>query len=125
MSVRHLLKAASDAGITLGVDGPDLMVEASDTIPEPLIVELRRHKPEILAVLKAGKISSTHFSDLWETEADYARALIRYAEQDGLGLTVKDGRLVISIGSKSDPDLLGELRNNRAAVIAQLPYQKR
>jgi len=28
------------------------------------------------------------YSDLYEIEADYARALIRYAWQDGLSLTV-------------------------------------
>jgi len=62
----------------------------------------------------------THFSDLYETEADYARALIRYARQDGLGLTVKDGRLVIAIGSESEADLLGELRAHEGAVTACL-----
>jgi hypothetical protein len=48
--------------------------------------------------------------DLYETEADYAQRLIVYAKQDGLSLTVKAGQLVIAIGTKSDADLLGELR---------------
>jgi hypothetical protein len=120
MSVRQVLEAAARAGISVTIDGPDLVVEATGDIPEPLIVELRRQKPEILAALKASKKSSARVSDLWETETDYARALIRYARQDDLGLTIKNGRLVISIGSKSDADLLGELRKHEAAVIACL-----
>jgi hypothetical protein len=124
MSGRKLIKAAFDAGLSLTVDGPDLVVEAIGDIPEPLIDELRRHKPEILAVLKAGKKSSARFSDLWETETDYARALIRYARQDSPGLTIKDGRLVIAIGSKSDADLLGELRAHESLVIEALAAQE-
>ena len=64
-----------------------------------------------------GAKPSARFSALYETVADYARALIRYAWKDGLGLTIKDGRLVISIGSKSDGDLLGELRAHETAVM--------
>jgi hypothetical protein len=71
------------------------------------------------AALAAGPLPA-RFSDLYETEADYARALVRYACQDGLGLSVQAGRLIISIGSKSDADLLGELRARESAVIACL-----
>jgi hypothetical protein len=60
------------------------------------------------------------FSDLWETEGDYARALIRYAGQGGLSLIVHDGRLIIAVDRKSDPDLLGELRAYEHAVMAVL-----
>jgi hypothetical protein len=64
-----------------------------------------------------GGPEATRFSDLYATEADYARALIRYARQDGLTLEIRDHRLVISIGSKSDGDLLGELRAHETAVM--------
>jgi hypothetical protein len=60
------------------------------------------------------------FSDLYETEADYAKALIRYARQDGLSLTIKDERLIIGIGAKSDAGLLGELRKHERTVIEAL-----
>jgi hypothetical protein len=71
---------------------------------------------------EVSKVSEvpTRFSDLYDTEQDYARALIRYAGQDGLSLTVKDERLIIAISSKSDPDLLGELRTYEHAVIEAL-----
>jgi hypothetical protein len=111
MSVHQVLQAASDAGITLRIDGPDLVVGADNHIPEALLAELREHKPEVIAAF------TTRFSDLYETEQDYARALLRYAEQDGLSLTAKDGRLVIAVSSKSDADLLSEIRAYESAVI--------
>jgi hypothetical protein len=36
----------------------------------------------------------------------------------GIELTVKDDRLIIAVGSKSDANLLGELRAHEAAVVA-------
>ena len=60
------------------------------------------------------------FSCLYESELDYAEALVRYGGQDGLELTVRNGRLMIGVGSKSGADLLGELRAHEAAVIACL-----
>ena len=46
--------------------------------------------------------------------------MLRYAEQDGLSLTAKDGRLVIAVSSKSDADLLSEIRAYESAVIKAL-----
>jgi hypothetical protein len=63
---------------------------------------------------------SACFSDLYATEADYAETLIRYAKQDRLGLTLRNGWLVIGVGSKSDTDLLAELRVHEGAVIKSL-----
>jgi hypothetical protein len=118
MSVHQVLKAASNAGITLRVDGPDLVVESDNDVPEALLDELRRCKPQLIATLTDAL--PPRFSDLYETEQDYARALLRYAEQDRLSLTTKDGRLVIAVSSKSDADLLSEIRAHDGAVIEAL-----
>jgi hypothetical protein len=98
-----------------------LALEAAGEIPRNIIDEFRRSKAEILNLLRpVPHLEAARFSDLYENEADYARALIRYARHDGLGLTIKDARLVISIGSKSDTDLLGKLRAHEYAVIEAL-----
>jgi hypothetical protein len=107
MSARQLIDTAAKAGLSVMVDGPDLVVEADGQIPEALLADLRSHKPELIAELARtgappANEAPARFSDLYETEADYARALLRYARQDGLSLTVEDGQLVISIGLKSD-----------------------
>jgi hypothetical protein len=60
------------------------------------------------------------FSCLYESELDYAKVLVRYAQQDGLELTVRNGRLMIGVGSKSGANLLGELRLHESIVIACL-----
>jgi hypothetical protein len=57
---------------------------------------------------------------LHRTEADCAQALIRYARQDGLALSMKSGRLIIGDGDKRDEDLIGELIRHEAAVLACL-----
>jgi hypothetical protein len=121
MSARHLIKAAGRAGLLLIVEGQNLVVEVDGNPPEALMAELRRHKPEILRLLRdPPPEQAPAFSDLYETQADYARRLIIYAKQDGLSLTVNAGRLVIAIGTKNDADLLGELRAHETAVIACL-----
>jgi hypothetical protein len=120
MSARQLIDVARKAGLSLIIDGRDLVVEADGSLPEPLIAELRRHKPDVIAALTESVAASAPFSGLYATEADYARRLLAYARQDGLSLTVKDGRLIIAIGSKSDVNLVGDLRAHESAVIEAL-----
>jgi hypothetical protein len=117
MNARHLIEAAAKAGLSLTVEGPDLVVEADSPIPVSLLAELRRQKPKLIAALTETETAPLRFSELYATEADYARALIRYAQQDGLSLTVKDGGLVIAVTSKNDADLLSELRAHEGAII--------
>ena len=53
MSAAETLAAAQAAGVRLGLDGTDLLIE-SDREPEPHLLDaLRRAKPEILALLRA------------------------------------------------------------------------
>ncbi|HXW71997.1 MAG TPA: hypothetical protein VEK34_11230 [Methylocella sp.] len=52
MSARQLIERSSKAGLSITVDGPDLVVEADSHIPDDLLTELRDHKPEIIALLQ-------------------------------------------------------------------------
>ena len=54
MSATEALKVASDAGIKLRLDGADLVIEASARPPAPVLDLLSRHKPRIVALLRAG-----------------------------------------------------------------------
>ena len=52
MSAAEALKAARAAGIQLGIDGDDLVLEASTPPPPAVIDLLSRHKAEVVALLR-------------------------------------------------------------------------
>jgi hypothetical protein len=51
MNAAHLLKNARAAGLSLEIDGENLIVEADRDLPAELIAELREHKTELMAIL--------------------------------------------------------------------------
>jgi len=51
MRAARLLVAARAAGLSLQIDGENLIVEADRDLPAELIAELREHKAELMAVL--------------------------------------------------------------------------
>ena len=53
MSARALLDAAAAEGLTLGVEGGNLVIETDRDPPAELLAELREHKGELLALLLA------------------------------------------------------------------------
>jgi hypothetical protein len=55
MSAAEALKAARAAGIQLGIDGDDLVLEASAPPPPALIDLLSRHKAGIVALMRPGR----------------------------------------------------------------------
>ena len=55
MSAAEALKAARAAGIQLGIDGDDLVLEASAPPPPAVIDLLSRHKAEIVALLRPAE----------------------------------------------------------------------
>jgi hypothetical protein len=61
MSAVEALKAARAAGIQIGIDGDDLVLEASAPPPPAVIDLLSRHKAGIVALLGPGR-------DGWSTE---------------------------------------------------------
>ena len=57
MSAVQALKAASAAGVRLGIDGKDLTLEA-DAAPPPSVIDLlTRHKADLIALLRIGRKS--------------------------------------------------------------------
>jgi hypothetical protein len=55
MSAAESLKAARAAGIYLGIDSDDLVLEASLLPPAAVLDALSRHKAEIMALLRSAK----------------------------------------------------------------------
>ena len=55
MSAAEALKAARAAGIELGLDGDDLVLEAASAPPAAVLDALSRHKAEIVALLRPGR----------------------------------------------------------------------
>jgi len=53
MSAAEALQAAQNAGVEIGIDGDDLVLEASAPPPAAILDLLSRHKAEVLAVLAA------------------------------------------------------------------------
>ena len=60
MSAAETLAAAQAAGVMLGVEGMDLLIEADYVPPPELLDALRRDKGEILALLRTRKIGEEH-----------------------------------------------------------------
>jgi hypothetical protein len=78
MSAAAALKAARDAGIELGIDGDDLLLEAVSEPPTATIEDLSRHKAEIIELLRPNK-------DSWSAEdwRLYFEERAAIAESDG------------------------------------------
>ena len=55
MNAVEALKAARAAGIQLGIDGDDLVLEASASPPPAVIDLLSRHKAEVVALLRPAE----------------------------------------------------------------------
>ena len=56
MSAAETLAAAQAAGVRLGLDGTDLLIESDHDPPPELLDALRRDKPEILALLRTREV---------------------------------------------------------------------
>jgi hypothetical protein len=55
MSAIETLKAARAAGVHLGIDGDDLVLEAASAPPTAVLDALSRHKAEIMALLRPAE----------------------------------------------------------------------
>jgi len=62
VSAAEALKAARDAGIELGIDGDDLVLEAPAPPSAVVLDLLSRHKAEVLAVLAANEHDNKVFA---------------------------------------------------------------
>ncbi|MDP8994922.1 MAG: hypothetical protein M3N07_08095, partial [Pseudomonadota bacterium] len=61
MSAAEALRAAWTAGVTVGVEGDDLVLQAAAPPPPAVLDALSRHKPAILALLRPA-------NDGWSSE---------------------------------------------------------
>jgi hypothetical protein len=51
MQAHQIFKALTDLGVTIRVDGTDLVVVPKSKVPDNLVSELRGHKAKLLALL--------------------------------------------------------------------------
>ena len=56
MTARSLLDAALAEGLSLDVAGEDLIIEADRDPPPALLAEFRRHKAEVIAIIKEDRV---------------------------------------------------------------------
>jgi len=63
MLVTELIRAVEQAGGHLEPDGDDLVVEAPEPLPEPIMTELRAHKSEVLIALAGQAARPTSGND--------------------------------------------------------------
>ena len=61
MSAADALRAARAAGVSVGIDGDDLVLQASAAPPPAVLDALLRHKPTIVALLRPA-------NDEWSAE---------------------------------------------------------
>jgi hypothetical protein len=55
MSAAAVLRAARAAGVKLAIDGNDLLLDAATMPPASVVNALRRHKAEVVAMLRSGR----------------------------------------------------------------------
>ncbi len=63
MLAADLIRAVEQAGGHLEPDGDDLVVEAPEPLPEPIMTELRAHKAEVLIALSGQTAKPTSEND--------------------------------------------------------------
>jgi hypothetical protein len=80
MSAAAVLRAARAAGIELAIDGNDLFLDAARVPPASVVDALRRHKAEVVAMLRPGR-------DGWSAE-DWQAFF-----DEGAGIMEFDGRV--------------------------------
>ncbi|MBV8629261.1 MAG: hypothetical protein JO371_15580, partial [Paraburkholderia sp.] len=76
MSAAEALKAARAAGIQLGIDGDDLVLEASAPPPPAVIDLLSRHKGGIVALLRPAEDGWS--ADDWQVFFDERAGIIEF-----------------------------------------------
>jgi hypothetical protein len=51
MSATEVLRVSTETGVRLSVEGANLVLDADTRPPDEILNALRRHKPEIIALL--------------------------------------------------------------------------
>jgi hypothetical protein len=144
---QRLIEDARAAGLSIEVDGDDLIVEADGDLPPELIAGLRQHKAEVVALLlpTPGR-SAVGESDalgepvvLRDGRRLYRFRAVETASSGDVGnlldrarwrgaVLVADGRELIVVEpwlSTLPPETLRKLSDNAAAVISVLIGESR
>jgi hypothetical protein len=85
MIARRLVEDARSAGLSLEVDGADLIVEADRNPPPALVAELRQHKAAVIAFL-SPHLSGAHSEPFEDVSVSRSETLIEPT------LLLRDGR---------------------------------
>jgi hypothetical protein len=74
MNIGEILRAAKDAGITIGIDGDDLVLKASAEPPREMLDLFASHKPGIMRWLRPGSDgwSIDEWQELFQKRASIA-----------------------------------------------------
>ena len=76
MSAAAVLRAARAAGVELAIDGNDLLLDAATVPPAPVVDALRRHKAEVVAMLRPGRDGWS--AEDWQVSFDERAGIIEF-----------------------------------------------
>jgi hypothetical protein len=90
MSAAAVLRAARAAGVKLAIDGDDLLLDAATMPPASVVDALRRHKAEVVAMLRSGRDGWS--AENWRLFFEERAAIAEFA--GGLPRTEADAQAV-------------------------------
>jgi hypothetical protein len=109
MSAAEALQAAQNAGVEIGIDGDDLVLEASAPPPAAVLEALSQHKADVVRMLRLAK--------------DAAQALIA-ARAVGIHLEVDRDDLLLEASAPPPTAVLEALSQHKADVVRMLRLAK-
>jgi hypothetical protein len=121
-----VLKEAHAAGIALALDGEDLLLEAKSAPPTEVLELLRRHKPDVVELLRTGLWAAANRKDVGNAvplpcPSDVAERSTLIAEGDGCDPVAADARALDEHGYVSWSSLASAHRDRILAQLAKLP----
>ena len=124
MSAAEVLKLARATGISVMVDGDNIMLEASAEPPADMLDALRKHKADIIAVLRSGVGGVSQESPEWCPTASpkpQAPPNSSIVPTEFLKEVRRSGAKLIPVGNRLEPrgggspKLLAEFEHHRVA----------
>lgn len=110
MTVTAALKAAANAGVSVTIDGDELVLRA-ESEPAPAIVDLiRAHKPQIARLLREAGWSEAD----WQALFDERAAIMEY-----------DGGFSRREGEQRATDEIAQIRRGRSESVLRRPEKHR
>jgi hypothetical protein len=100
MSAAEALKSARAAGIDLGMDGDNLVLEASAPPPASILDLLSRHKAGIVALLRSVA-AAPETDENWQARFDERAGILEFDE--GLSRPEAEALAIAQIGPRPTP----------------------